>query len=113
MKRENLVPQYLFALQQYGRFIKGMKSTSKLPDLRMNLLVLLLIICFESYHGNYEAAGLKVHTAFRLIEGWKKKHARSSAPALTSIHFPSSPAQQDVDTETTLSYINVAYPLPS
>jgi hypothetical protein len=99
MKRENLDPEYLFALQQYGRFIKGMKSTSNLPDLRMNLLASLLVICFESYHGNYEAAGLQVHMAFRLIEEWKKKQARSSAPALTSIHFPSSPAPQDVDTE--------------
>jgi hypothetical protein len=76
-----------------------MKSTSKLPHLRMNLLASLLFICFESYHGNYEAAGLKVYTAFRLMKEWKKKHALSSAPALTSIHFPSSPAPQDVDTE--------------
>jgi hypothetical protein len=99
MKRDSLDPQYLFALQQYGIFIKGMKGTSNLPDLRMNLLASLLVICFESYHGNYEAVGLQVHTAFRLIEEWKESHARSSAPALTPIHFPSSSAPQDVDTE--------------
>jgi len=64
MKRENLDPQYLFALQQYGRFIKGMKSISNLPKLRIILLASLLVIRFESYHGNYEAASLQVHAAF-------------------------------------------------
>jgi hypothetical protein len=76
-----------------------MKNTSNPPDLRMNLLASLLVICFESYHGNYETASLQVHTAFRLIEEWKKKRACSSAATSTSTHFPSSPAPQDIDTE--------------
>ena len=54
----------------------------------MNLLASLLFICFESYHGNYEAASLQVHAAFDWSRNERKSmHAHRTGIDLNSFSF--------------------------
>jgi hypothetical protein len=70
---------HLFALKQYSKAIKQMReqSLNSKHDLRTALVASLLIITFETYHGNYPSAGHQIRTAIRLIE---ERTSSSSSP---------------------------------
>jgi hypothetical protein len=46
-------------------------------DCRTALIASLLIICFETYHGNYESAARQIATGIRLIES---RHELATPP---------------------------------
>jgi hypothetical protein len=61
LTREGEAEQHhIFALEQYSKAIKDMKEEifAEKHDLRTILLASLLIICFEIYHGNFQAVSL-------------------------------------------------------
>jgi hypothetical protein len=78
---ESAPKRHLFALQQYSKAIHAMRKAifSQQQDLRTTLVASILIICFELYHGNYEAAARQVRTSVHVIEEWKAKQASPSA----------------------------------
>lgn len=59
-----------FALRYYGKAIQSMRMSSLggTQDLRTTLITCLLIMCFESFHGNHESAGKQVIIALGLID---------------------------------------------
>lgn len=61
---------HVFALQQYSKAIHEMQKlvSGSVRDCRTALIASLLIICFETYHGNYESAAKQITTGVRLIE---------------------------------------------
>lgn len=62
---------HFFALQQYHKAICEMqKLILQNPErnCRTALIASLLIICFETYHGNYQSAAKQIATGVRLIE---------------------------------------------
>jgi Fungal specific transcription factor domain len=61
---------HVFALSQYSKAINSLQQNvfSKDYDLRTALVASLLIVCFETYHGNYESANRQTKTAIKLIE---------------------------------------------
>ncbi|CZR65187.1 uncharacterized protein PAC_15087 [Phialocephala subalpina] len=84
IKPSNITDNYLFALQEYNRFIMGMKQAMNAEDLRTQLLASILIICFESYLGNAKSVETQVRTSVRLLQDWKDKNARPWFHPLTS-----------------------------
>jgi hypothetical protein len=70
---------HIFALKQYSKAIKQMReqSLNSKHDLRTALVASLLIITFETYHGNYSSAGDQIRAAIRLIE---ERSSSSSSP---------------------------------
>ena len=77
-----------FAIQQYGKSIKQMRAaiSQQNQTLRTTLLTCLLIICFESLHGNHESSLAQMQSGLRLLESWAQNRTSSSntssAPAL-------------------------------
>ncbi|KAF8856196.1 hypothetical protein BDZ45DRAFT_594523 [Acephala macrosclerotiorum] len=86
IKASNITDNYLFALQEYNRFILGMKKFmgTQNGDLRTQLLASILIICFESYSGNAKGVETQVRTSVRLLEAWKAEITRPWFHPLTS-----------------------------
>jgi len=93
VKKENITENYIFALQQYNRFMKGMHQVLNAGDLRTKLLASIIVICFESYLGGAEAVSSQIRIGVRLIEQWKHKHARPG------IHPLLSPAPNVIEDE--------------
>jgi hypothetical protein len=62
--------QNVFALRQYSKAINSLRQKvfSTDYDLRTALVASLLIVCFETYYGNYESANRQTKTAVRLME---------------------------------------------
>lgn len=62
-----------FALRQYSRAIKEMREdlSSTKQDMRTTLISTILIVCFEAYHGNYEAALAQFRTGYQVFDEWK------------------------------------------
>jgi hypothetical protein len=60
----------LFALEQYSKAIKELRRKVFISeyDLRTVLIASILIICFETFHQNYESAASQIRTAVKLIE---------------------------------------------
>lgn len=67
---KELDDHHVFALHQYSKAINALRQKvfSTEYDLRLALVASLLIVCFETYHGNYESANRHTKTAVRLIE---------------------------------------------
>jgi Fungal specific transcription factor domain len=61
---------YQFALQQYGLAIKHMQGemSKGAPDLAITLITCLVIVCFETFHGNNYSASSQILTGLRMIE---------------------------------------------
>jgi hypothetical protein len=83
-KKENTTDGFLFALQQYTHFIKGLKAVLNPDDVRTQLLASVLIICFESYLGDAKTAEFQVRTSVRLLNQWKQKHTKPWTQPLQS-----------------------------
>jgi hypothetical protein len=60
----------LFALEQYSKAIKELRRNVFISkyNLRTVLIASILIICFETFHQNYDSAASQIRTAVRLIE---------------------------------------------
>jgi len=67
---------HVFALKQYSKAINALRQKAEVLgakyDLRTALVASLLIICFETYHGNHESANRQTKAAMRLLESRPK-----------------------------------------
>jgi hypothetical protein len=96
------------AILHYSKAIRIMKDAAARgnQDLRTILLTSLVIICFESFHGNYALADAQVQTAIMLIEEWK-----ASFPNGNQLAFGfSSPAPDIVEDELIQIFWAPRYP---
>jgi hypothetical protein len=63
---------HVFALRQYSKAINALRQKVEVLgieyDLRTALVASLLIICFETYHGNYESANRQTKMVTRLLD---------------------------------------------
>lgn len=68
-----------FAVQEYSKAIKQMRNaiSSQKHNLRTTLLTCLLIICFESLHGNHESAIAQMQIGIRLLEDFIDSRRKS------------------------------------
>jgi len=66
---------YQFALQQYSLAIRHMQNeTSKgEPDLATTLITCIVIVCFETFHGNNDSAVNQTTTGYPIKERPNKK----------------------------------------
>lgn len=80
---EKAEEHYVFALRLYSRAIQKTKETmfAKPPGLRNALLVSLLIVGFETYHGDHQSAARQVRVIVKLLKG----HSSSATPPLAEI----------------------------
>jgi hypothetical protein len=71
---------HVFALSQYSKAINCLRQKvfSTNYDLRTALVASLLIVCFETYHGNYESANRQTRTAVNLIASHREALPHSS-----------------------------------
>jgi hypothetical protein len=85
------------AILHYSKAIRIMRDAAARgnQDLRTILLTSLVIICFESFHGNYALADAQVQTAIVLIEEWKASFPNGNQIALGF----SSPAPDIIEDE--------------
>jgi hypothetical protein len=92
--------RHRFALQQYGTAIKEMREdiSGPNPDLRTTLIATILIVCFEAYHGNYEAALRQFYSGHQVLAAWK-----AARPNLIDDGF-SSPAPHIVEDDVILTF---------
>jgi len=69
-----------FALLQYSKAIRRMRDAASegKQDLRTTLITCLVIVCFETFHGNHESALAQVRTGLELIEDWFTKNTTST-----------------------------------
>ncbi|RDW80804.1 hypothetical protein BP5796_05502 [Coleophoma crateriformis] len=79
-----------FAVQQYSRAINRMKgdATAGNQDLRTTLITSLVIIWFESYHGNRKLAQAQIQNALRMIRAWKESFRDSEVEAPLGFSSP-------------------------
>ncbi|CZR63158.1 uncharacterized protein PAC_13055 [Phialocephala subalpina] len=77
MESANAQEHHLFALKQYSKAISDMRAMvqrqDEMHDLHTALVASVLIICFETYHGNYSSAAQQIRTGVRLIEDSKRR----------------------------------------
>jgi hypothetical protein len=63
---------HVFALRQYSKAINALRQKVEVLgteyDLRTALVASLLIICFETYHGNYDSANRQTKMVTRLLD---------------------------------------------
>jgi Fungal specific transcription factor domain len=86
---------YRFSLQQYSTAVKQMREAieSGKHDLRTALLASILLITFETYHGNQDLALAQIESSVQLLENW------STQPERSSVQRVASPAPDTVDDE--------------
>ena len=65
-----------FAYHQYSLAIRKMKeaAASGLTDRRSTLMISILFLCFEIFHGNNDAAVAQVHSIMRLVDEMESLH---------------------------------------
>ena len=95
--------RHRFALQQYSMAIKEMREdiSGPSPDLRTTLITTILIVCFEAYHGNYEAAIRQFYSGHQVLAAWK-----AARPNLIDDGL-SSPAPHIVEDEVIMTFIQL------
>jgi hypothetical protein len=77
---------YQFALQQYSLAIRHMQNeTSKgEPDLATTLITCIVIVCFETFHGNNDSAFNQTTTGLRMIERAIQKNKNKNKNSATA-----------------------------
>lgn len=67
------VEHHEFALKQYNKAIVNLRqSLSKgKPQIRTALVACLLFVCFENFHGDYEAAAKHMQCGLSLVDQWQ------------------------------------------
>jgi hypothetical protein len=80
---------HVFALRQYSKAINSLRQKvfSTDYDLRTALVASLLIVCFETYHGNYESANRQSKTTVRLVESRPASTAASRSKGEVNIEL--------------------------
>jgi len=88
---EESMSHYNFAIRHYGKAVRELRlssSVTKLP-LRMILLACILIICFETFHGDTLAALAQIQSGLNLLAEWRSKHGASIEDETSlSSHMP-------------------------
>jgi Fungal specific transcription factor domain len=77
---------YRFSLNRYSTAVKQMRhaiETGK-HDLRTALIASILLIAFETYHGNHEVAIDQIESSVQLLENWTAKPERSRDDRVSS-----------------------------
>lgn len=84
-----------YALEQYDKAIKLMRGNALRGEqgLRETLIACIVIVCFETLHGNNESATKQLQMGTRLLQDWKFQQPDSDKHALGF----SSPAPTVVD----------------
>jgi len=82
-KIETSKEHYLFALRHYSQAIEKMKEAVVLTNagLRAALIASLLIICFETYHGNFQSADRQVKVIAGLLKEYCSNTKNQKIPA--------------------------------
>jgi len=82
-KAKEMEDHHVFALKQYSKALNALRQKAEVLgtkyDLRTALIASLLIICFETYHGNYESANRQTKAAMRLLESRSKGRSASTS----------------------------------
>lgn len=77
--QDHACKHYEFALQQYGKALRVMRTAITSDEhLRKALIACLLIFCFEGFQGNQDAAIKHVQSGYKLLQDWKAKIAASA-----------------------------------
>ncbi|KAE9377258.1 hypothetical protein N431DRAFT_368998 [Stipitochalara longipes BDJ] len=86
---------YRFSLHQYSAAVKQMREAIETGkhDLRTALIASILLITFETYHGNQATALAQIESSVRLLENWSMSTEKSTGGRV------SSPAPDTVDDE--------------
>ncbi|KAB8292163.1 hypothetical protein EYC80_007906 [Monilinia laxa] len=76
----NIEEHHIFALRQYDKAVKLMKTDISLRghSLRTTLLFCLLVVCFENLYGTQASATAHIKAGIRLIEAYHREHASGS-----------------------------------
>jgi hypothetical protein len=79
-------PDHEYAIQLYGRALKGMRKASLCEDkdIRMALIACLLVVCFEGFHGSPVTAMTHAAQGVNLLHCWVKKYDGSYLSLLKS-----------------------------
>jgi hypothetical protein len=80
-----------FALQQYGKSIKQMRSnfSTRNQDYRTALILCLLTICFEALNGDMQSALEQIRNGLKLIKEWRKSPTASGSEPRSSLKMQS------------------------
>lgn len=67
------VEHHEFALKQYNKAIINLRQTLSKgkPQIRTALVACLLFVCFENFHGDYEAAAKHMQCGLSLVDQWQ------------------------------------------
>jgi len=86
---------YRFSLHKYSAAVKQMREAIETGkhDLRTALIASILLITFETYHGNERTALAQIESSIQLLENWSINIEKSSGEKV------SSPAPDTVDDE--------------
>lgn len=95
---------HTFALQQYGKSVRKMRENIARGNINMRktLIGCLLAVCFESFHGNTQAAMLQARSGLKLINDWLPNFSARSACLTFPKSSPSIPL--DIDDELILAF---------
>lgn len=79
-KDEAAIGHHQFALQHYSKAIACMREAVArgTQPLRTTLLACMLIVCFETYHGDHKAALSQIQAGLGLIVGWFRSKSLGS-----------------------------------
>lgn len=83
-KESTITPHHKNAFRQYAKALSIMKSdvSEGRQDLRTTLITCLVIIVFESFHGNYGLADRQIQTAVHLIRDWRSSQPNNKDHAI-------------------------------
>lgn len=79
------VEHHEFALKQYSKAIVNLRQTlaKGKPQIRTALVACLLFVCFENFHGDYEAAAKHMQCGLSLVDQWQ---AQSSPTQIEELY---------------------------
>lgn len=86
-KDEAAIIHHQFALQQYSKAIACMREAVAKGNqaLRTTLLACMLIICFETYHGDHKAALAQMRIGLDLMTAWFQSRSRGANPTSSKV----------------------------
>lgn len=95
---------HTFALQQYGKSVKQMRESvaSGQLDMRTTLIGCLIAVCFESFHGNTQAAISQARSGVQLLNDWLPNFSARGALLRSMPSSPKIPVE--IDDELILAF---------
>lgn len=75
-------PEYLYALNQYSKSLRGMRLSVEngIQDMRNALLACILVFCFETLQGNPGTAAAHARSGLMLLHLWMQEHLDKKVP---------------------------------